>query len=117
MAFSSAGPSILRLFGVPGGSLNKARATYGFLIPFDLALAASGVNENLVDHGGFIFDLGGVFALQYNNIMIGYPDWVFVAPSQQFNPQVDTTSIIGDSDSNEVGIMGSAGGSGEQCIC
>lgn len=30
----------MRLFGTPGAGLNKARSTYGFLPPFDLALSA-----------------------------------------------------------------------------
>ncbi len=29
----------MRLFGTPGGTLNTARSTYGFMPPFDLALA------------------------------------------------------------------------------
>ena len=26
----------MRLFGIPGGTLDQARATYGFALPFDL---------------------------------------------------------------------------------
>jgi hypothetical protein len=101
-----ADPATLSLFGVPGGSRVRMRATFGFIAPFTLGLQAPPVYDP-IDHGGFILDLGGVYALQYNNIMIGYPDWVFVAPAQQFNPIKDNTIIIGASDTTNVRITGS----------
>ncbi len=36
----------MRLFGTPGGSLDRARSTYWFCPPFDLAFAAAPVGEN-----------------------------------------------------------------------
>ncbi len=31
----------MRLFGIPGGTLDEARATYGFTPPFDLPFSAA----------------------------------------------------------------------------
>ena len=107
----------MRLFGTPGGSLDNARATYGFTPPFDLAFAVPGDDNSHISHGGFVLDLAGAFTLQFNQIMMAYPDWVFVAPSQQFNPFIDDTNLIGNGGDGNVGITGNAGGDAGTCEC
>ena len=107
----------MRLFGVPGGTLDQARATYGVLPPFDLAFTAP-VDENpRIDHGGFIIDLAGTYALQYNQMLMAYPDWAFPTPAVNFNPFIDTTYMIGSTcDSNEQGITASTT-TDDVCVC
>ncbi len=107
----------LRLYGlVATDDENSLRSTYGFLHPFTLALLPEYVNPH-DGQGGVIFDQAGVYALQFNHYLMGFPDWVFVAPSQQFNPIVDTDIIIGVSDSINTGIVGSPPNTGEECVC
>lgn len=82
----------MRLFGTPGGSLDNARATYGFIPPFDMALAVSDARTDVVPQGGVIFDMTGVFALQYNQIM-AFPDYIIVTQAQAFNESVNVEVV------------------------
>ena len=62
----------MRLFGTPGGGLNKERSTFGFLAPFDLALG----KPSLVPAPGYV-----MFDVQYQDVGGGVleqsPDFPF----------------------------------------
>lgn len=97
----------MRLFGTPGGSLDTARATYGFASPFDAAFADAEVRTDVVPQGGIIFDMTGVFALQYNQIM-AFPDYLIVTQAQSFNESVNVEVVhILASCRSSAGVQGS----------
>lgn len=97
----------MRLFGTPGGSLDTARATYGFLPPFDMAFVNAEIRNNVVPQGGIIFDMTGVFALQYNQIMT-YPSYLIVTQAQAFNESVNVEVVhILASCGSSAGVQGS----------
>lgn len=104
----------MRIFGKIGGTLSQARATYGFLVPFDLALSSA--TSRPVDHGGFVLDVSAGSFFNYSNVMIGFPDYVFPAPAEQFNKLVDDSAVIAVA-GDDSGITASAGGVDEVCEC
>ncbi len=108
----------MRLFGVPGGTLSQARASYGFMLPFDLAPSSVPlINVEVIDQGGFIFDLGGIFALQFNNVMMGYPDYVFITPTPQFNQVIESVLINGNTREVSPSITGTVDTPEGPCKC
>lgn len=106
----------MRLFGVVGGTLDQARATYGFIPPFDLALALPTGRDFAFGNGGVIFDLGGTFQ-QYGMVMLAFPDYVFVSPAAVFNPALPDTPIQGECIESDQEIIARPPNYGDSCVC
>ena len=106
----------MRLFGLIGGTLEEARATYWFTPPFDLTFAAPQGNAFTFGAGGVAFDLSGTLAW-YGQIMLGFPDFVFVVPTAVFNQGTQGADIQGVCIDTDQGITASTPNTSHACIC
>lgn len=106
----------MRLFGLIGGTLSESRATYWFTPPFDLTFAEPAGSQFAFGQGGVVFELNGTL-LQYQNVMMGFPTYAFVAPAAAFNPQIEDTPVQGECLDTDQEIYISSANVQEVCTC
>lgn len=107
----------MRLFGTPGGSLDAARSTYQFLVPFDLALASPEQVIEWIDKGGYLLDHTGQMA--WGVASVGYAYFAFIPSPAIFNARVDGAGevIIADGNAGIVGVDAVPAGATISCDC